>query len=115
MGAYTQIFMRSTGDFSTHPDALPAPDKEMREHAESEGFDAMANEPGIALDLMHRVTSLATGGLDSLPHNGAVITLLAITGLGHREAYKDIFVVAVLIPIVALILLIVLGSLFGSF
>jgi len=58
---------------------------------------------------------LATGGLDSLPHNGAVITLLAINGLRHREAYKDIFMVAVLIPIVALILLIVLGTLFGSF
>ena len=78
-------------------------------------FIAMANEAGISMDLMHRVTSVATGGLDSLPHNGAVITLLAITGLGHREAYKDIFVVAVLIPIIALIVLIVLGTLFGSF
>jgi H+/gluconate symporter-like permease len=64
---------------------------------------------------MHRVTSVATGGLESPPHNGAVITLLAITGLEHREAYKDIFVVAVLIPIAALILLIVLGTLLGSF
>jgi H+/gluconate symporter-like permease len=78
-------------------------------------YIARANGAGVPLDLMHRVTSVATGGLDSLPHNGAVITLLAITGLGHREAYKDIFVVAVLIPIVALILLIVLGTLFGSF
>jgi H+/gluconate symporter-like permease len=78
-------------------------------------YVTMAHQAGISLELMHRVTSVATGGLDSLPHNGAVITLLAITGLGHREAYKDIFVVAVLIPIVALILLIVLGTLFGSF
>ncbi len=78
-------------------------------------YVTLANEAGVPLDLMHRVTSVATGGLDSLPHNGAVITLLAITGLGHREAYKDIFVVAVLIPILALILLIVLGTLFGSF
>ncbi len=80
-----------------------------------ETFVAMANQAGVSLDLMHRVTSVATGGLDSLPHNGAVITLLAVTGLGHREAYKDIFVVAVLIPIAALILLIVSGTLFGSF
>ena len=78
-------------------------------------YVALAKDAGISLDLMHRVTSVATGGLDSLPHNGAVITLLAITGLGHREAYKDIFVVAVLIPIAALILLIVLGTLLGSF
>ena len=78
-------------------------------------YVTMAQDAGVSLDLMHRVTSVATGGLDSLPHNGAVITLLAITGLGHREAYKDIFMVAVLIPILALVLLIVLGTLFGSF
>jgi H+/gluconate symporter-like permease len=45
------------------------------------------------------VTAVATGGLDALPHNGAVITLLTICGLTHREAYKDIAVVAVVIPI----------------
>lgn len=78
-------------------------------------YVTMAQNAGVSLDLMHRVTSVATGGLDSLPHNGAVITLLAITGLTHREAYKDIFMVAVLIPILALILLIMLGSVFGSF
>ncbi|MEE9220401.1 MAG: GntP family permease, partial [candidate division NC10 bacterium] len=75
----------------------------------------LANEAGISLELMHRVTAVATGGLDSLPHNGAVITLLAICSLGHREAYKDIFVVAALIPIAALILLIALGGYLGSF
>ena len=78
-------------------------------------YVAMAQSAGVSMDLMHRVTSVATGGLDSLPHNGAVITLLAITGLTHREAYKDIFMVAVVFPIVALVLLILLGSLFGSF
>ncbi|MCC5954788.1 MAG: GntP family permease [Natronohydrobacter sp.] len=70
---------------------------------------------GIAPDLMHRVTAVATGGLDALPHNGAVITLLTICGLTHREAYKDIAVVAVVIPIAALIVLITLGTFFGSF
>ena len=78
-------------------------------------YVTMAQSAGVSLDLMHRVTSVATGGLDSLPHNGAVITLLAITGLTHREAYKDIFMVAVVFPIVALVLLILLGSFFGSF
>jgi H+/gluconate symporter-like permease len=75
----------------------------------------MANSAGISLELMHRVTAVATGGLDTLPHNGAVITPLAICGLTHQEAYFDIFVVAVGIPLMALIALIVTGSLFGSF
>ena len=75
----------------------------------------MGEEAGIAPDLLHRVTAVATGGLDALPHNGAVITLLTICGLTHREAYKDIAVVAVLVPIIALVVLIVLGTLFGSF
>jgi H+/gluconate symporter-like permease len=74
-----------------------------------------AEAAGVPLELMHRVTSVATGGLDSLPHNGAVITLLAICGLKHRDSYRDIFVVAVLVPLLALILLIVLGTLFGAF
>ena len=75
----------------------------------------MGQEAGIAPALLHRVTAVATGGLDALPHNGAVITLLTICGLTHREAYRDIAVVAVVIPILALILLITLGTLFGSF
>jgi H+/gluconate symporter-like permease len=76
---------------------------------------ARAQAVGISPDLLHRVTTVATGGLDSLPHNGAVVTLLGICGLTHREAYKDIFMVAVVFPIVALVLLVVVGSLFGSF
>jgi H+/gluconate symporter-like permease len=73
----------------------------------------MAAEAGISPDLMHRVTTVATGGLDSLPHNGAIITLLSICKLTHRESYKDIFVVAVLAPLLALVVLIVLGTFFG--
>jgi H+/gluconate symporter-like permease len=75
----------------------------------------MAQAAGISPDLMHRVTAVATGGLDALPHNGAVITLLAICGLTHRQAYLDVAVVAVAVPIMALIVLITLGSLLGSF
>lgn len=75
----------------------------------------LADAAGIAPSLLHRVTTVATGGLDSLPHNGAVVTLLAICGLSHREAYKDIFVVAVLIPILALVVLVVTGTVFGTF
>ncbi len=75
----------------------------------------MAQAAGISPDLVHRVTAVATGGLDALPHNGAVITLLAICGLTHREAYLDIAVVAVAVPIMALIVLITLGTLLGNF
>ena len=75
----------------------------------------LGNAAGISPDLLHRVTAVATGGLDALPHNGAVITLLTICGLTHREAYKDIAVVAVVIPVFALIVLVALGTIFGSF
>ncbi|MNH44112.1 hypothetical protein D3C79_1061810 [compost metagenome] len=39
---------------------------------------------------------MASGGMDTLPHNGAVITLLAVTGLTHKQSYKDIFAVTVI-------------------
>jgi len=70
---------------------------------------------GISPELLHRVTALATGGLDALPHNGAVITLLGIGGLTHKQAYGPVFVVAVVIPVAALAAVLLLSSLFGSF
>lgn len=76
---------------------------------------AMGQAAGISPDLLHRVTTIATGGLDSLPHNGAVITLLAICGLTHRQSYFDIFVVAVAIPLISLVTVVTLGTLFGGF
>ncbi|MNO99911.1 Citrate transporter [compost metagenome] len=59
--------------------------------AMSDSFIAAANAANIPLEVLHRVAAMASGGMDTLPHNGAVITLLAVTGLTHREAYKDIF------------------------
>lgn len=50
-----------------------------------------ATELGIPPEVLHRVASMASGGMDTLPHNGAVITLLAVTGLSHKQSYKDIF------------------------
>ena len=61
--------------------------------AMSQQFIAAANAHGIPLEVLHRVASMASGGMDTLPHNGAVITLLAVTGLTHRQSYKDIFAV----------------------
>lgn len=69
----------------------------------------IAIEQNISPEAFHRVASLASGGLDTLPHNGAVLTLLTITGMSHKESYKDIFVVAVLIPIVSVIVAILLA------
>ena len=64
--------------------------------AMSETFIAAAEAANIPLEVLHRVASMASGGMDTLPHNGAVITLLAVTGLTHKEAYKDIFVITLI-------------------
>src|SRR5438477_155980 len=59
--------------------------------AMSDVFIQAANAAHIPLEVLHRVASMASGGMDTLPHNGAVITLLAVTGLTHKTSYKDIF------------------------
>ena len=61
--------------------------------AMADSFIANAQAAGIPMEVLHRVASMASGGMDTLPHNGAVITLLAVTGLTHRQAYKDIFAI----------------------
>lgn len=54
---------------------------------------AWANQIGMSPEILHRVASMASGGMDTLPHNGAVITLLAVCGLTHRDSYRDIFAI----------------------
>ena len=61
--------------------------------AMADQFIAAANAADIPLEVLHRVASMASGGMDTLPHNGAVITLLAVTGLTHKQSYGDIFVI----------------------
>jgi H+/gluconate symporter-like permease len=61
--------------------------------AMSDTFIAAAKAADIPLEVLHRIAAMASGGMDTLPHNGAVITLLAVTGLTHRQAYKDVFVI----------------------
>ncbi len=73
--------------------------------AMSEHFVAMAHEAGIPLEVFHRVAAMASGGMDTLPHNGAVITLLMVTGLTHRQAYKDIFAVTVIKTLAAFVII----------
>jgi H+/gluconate symporter-like permease len=64
--------------------------------AMSDTFIAAAEAAKIPLEVLHRVASMASGGMDTLPHNGAVITLLAVTGLTHKVAYKDIFAITLI-------------------
>jgi H+/gluconate symporter-like permease len=75
----------------------------------------IAAEQGINPDLLHRVAVIGAGTLDSLPHNGAVVTLLAVCGSTHRESYLDIVMVAIVGAILGLVAVIGLGTAFGSF
>jgi len=75
----------------------------------------LATEQGIDPALMHRVAVIGSGTLDSLPHNGAVVTLLAVCGTTHRESYRDIVMVAIIGAFIALAAVIALGSAVGSF
>ncbi len=65
---------------------------------------------GMSPEVLHRVASVAAGGLDSLPYNGATITVLALCGMTHKDSYKDMFVVSCVIPIIAALVLVVLGT-----
>ena len=64
--------------------------------AMADTFIANAQAAGIPMEVLHRIASMASGGMDTLPHNGAVITLLAVTGLTHRQSYKDIFAITII-------------------
>ncbi len=75
----------------------------------------LAGEYGIDPALLHRVAVMSAGTLDSLPHNGAVVTLLAVCGVTHKQSYLDIFMVAIVGAVLALVAVILLGSAVGSF
>jgi H+/gluconate symporter-like permease len=75
----------------------------------------LAAQLGIDPGLMHRVAVIGAGTLDTLPHNGAVVTLLAVCGSTHRKSYLDILIAGIVGPILALATVIALGSAFGSF
>jgi H+/gluconate symporter-like permease len=69
----------------------------------------------ISPEVLHRVAAMSSGGFDSLPHNGAVITLLAICGLTHRQSYVDILVCSVIGPVFATVAIILISQVFGVF
>jgi H+/gluconate symporter-like permease len=64
--------------------------------AMGQSFIQNAQAAGIPMEVLHRIAAMASGGMDTLPHNGAVITLLAVTGLTHRQSYRDIFAITVI-------------------
>jgi H+/gluconate symporter-like permease len=80
-----------------------------------EPYMALAASNGIDPALMHRVAVIGAGALDSLPHNGAVVTLLAVCGATHKESYLDIVMVGIVGALLGLVAVIALGSAFGSF
>jgi H+/gluconate symporter-like permease len=80
-----------------------------------ETYMALATDLGIDPALMHRVSVIGAGTLDMLPHNGAVVTLLAVCGTTHRDSYGTIVMVSIVGALLALAAVIVLGTLFGSF
>jgi H+/gluconate symporter-like permease len=75
----------------------------------------LAATNGIDPAVLHRIAVMSAGTLDSLPQNGAVVTMLAVCGATHRESYFDIVMTAIVGPIIALVVVILLGSLVGSF
>lgn len=80
--------------------------------AMADTFVQNAHAAGIPLEVFHRVAAMASGGMDTLPHNGAVITLLGVTGLSHRASYKDVFAVTA-IKTTAVFVIIAAYYLFG--
>ena len=74
-------------------------------------FIEMAKASGIRLEVMHRIGLIASAGLDSLPHNGAIITVLTVCGLTHKQAYKDMFATTVVVPVICTAALIILAML----
>lgn len=71
----------------------------------------LSKTSGISAQAFHRIASLSSGGLDTLPHNGAVLTLLNNTGMTHKDSYIDIMVVSLIMPVVATVPAIILAVL----
>lgn len=72
-----------------------------------------AAQVGISPELLHRVAAMSSGGFDTMPHNGAVITLLAICGMTHKESYPDIGMVSLVIPVSTTFFMIIVATIFG--
>ncbi|MCI1966042.1 MAG: hypothetical protein LKJ17_07935 [Oscillospiraceae bacterium] len=67
----------------------------------------------VNLEALHRVCDISSLCLDSLPHNGLVVSVLNVTENDHRHSYFPIFVLTVLIPIITLVVMIAIFYAFG--
>lgn len=75
-----------------------------------EKYMQLSTTTGVSPESLHRVASIASGGLDSLPHNGAILTVLAICSMTHKDSYMEMAVTTVLIPVVATAVAVLMGS-----
>ena len=80
-----------------------------------ESYMVLAAGAGLDPGILHRVAVMGSGTLDTLPHNGAVVTLLTLCGVSHRESYFDVVMVGIVSPLLALLVVIALGTFVGSF
>lgn len=74
-------------------------------------FISLSAASGISLQVFHRVAAIACGGLNTMPHDGAVVTYLSYCKIPHKRGYYDMFIVAGAIPVLANVLAVILGSL----
>ena len=104
-----------------HLSALPAesPDTRKDPHRIPHGilrplpqYLEAASKIGLNPEYLHRIASLSSGGLDTLPHNGAVLTLLAVSNCTHKESYLDICITTCIIPVVGSLLLALVWGIF---
>lgn len=58
---------------------------------------------GYTPEIIHRVASIACGGLDTLPWNGTVVMLFALSGVSYSKGYKHVAVETVILPLLSLI------------
>lgn len=70
-------------------------------------------EMGIEPQVLHRIATMASGGFDSLPHCGAIVAMLTITGLTHKEAYRDVAIMTVVIPVLTTLAMMGLVAIIG--
>lgn len=55
---------------------------------------------GVDPQALHRLLVVTTQTFDSLPHSQSTATSLSAFGLTHKEAYKEVFVTTVIIPVI---------------
>lgn len=73
-------------------------------------FMEMSVQSGISPEAFHRVASIACGALNTMPHDGAVVTYLDYAKVSHKEGFFDMFMTSGAIPLMANVLAIILGT-----